>query len=48
MTGDVRDAAAVARAVRGVDSVCHLAYLNGTEVPSTAYGDLAGYIAANS
>lgn len=31
VTGDVRDPAAVARAVRGVDSVCHLAYLNGTE-----------------
>lgn len=31
VTGDVRDPAVVARAVRGVDSVCHLAYLNGTE-----------------
>jgi nucleoside-diphosphate-sugar epimerase len=29
--GDVRDPAAVARAVSGVDCVCHLAYLNGTE-----------------
>jgi nucleoside-diphosphate-sugar epimerase len=29
--GDVRDADAVARAVRGVDCVCHLAYINGTE-----------------
>jgi len=28
---DVRDDKAVRRAVRGVDSVCHLAYLNGTE-----------------
>ncbi len=28
---DIRDAAAVARAVRGVDSVCHLAFVNGTE-----------------
>lgn len=31
ITGDIRDAAAVAEAVRGVDSVCHLAYVNGTE-----------------
>jgi nucleoside-diphosphate-sugar epimerase len=31
VTGDVRDPAVVARAVRGVDTVCHLAYLNGTE-----------------
>jgi dTDP-glucose 4,6-dehydratase/UDP-glucose 4-epimerase len=29
--GDVRDAAAVREAVRGVDCVCHLAYVNGTE-----------------
>ncbi len=29
--GDVRDSADVARAVKGVDCVCHLAYLNGTE-----------------
>jgi nucleoside-diphosphate-sugar epimerase len=29
--GDVRDAAAVKAAMRGVDSVCHLAYVNGTE-----------------
>ena len=26
--GDIRDAAAVARAVEGVDSVCHLAFVN--------------------
>jgi nucleoside-diphosphate-sugar epimerase len=31
VAGDVRDPAAVRAAVRGVDSVCHLAYLNGTE-----------------
>ncbi len=31
VTGDVRDLASVTKAVRGVDSVCHLAYLNGTE-----------------
>jgi nucleoside-diphosphate-sugar epimerase len=31
VTGDVRDQAAVRAAVRGVDTVCHLAYLNGTE-----------------
>ena len=29
--GDIRDAAAVERAVRGVDEVHHLAYVNGTE-----------------
>ena len=29
--GDVRDAAAVARAVRGMDEVHHLAFVNGTE-----------------
>jgi nucleoside-diphosphate-sugar epimerase len=29
--GDIRDAAAVERATRGVDSVCHLAFVNGTE-----------------
>jgi nucleoside-diphosphate-sugar epimerase len=29
--GDVRDAAAVRAATRGVDTVCHLAYVNGTE-----------------
>jgi len=29
--GDVRDAAAVAAAVAGMDSVLHLAYINGTE-----------------
>ena len=28
---DIRDAAAVRKACRGVDSVCHLAFLNGTE-----------------
>jgi nucleoside-diphosphate-sugar epimerase len=31
VTGDIRDPAAVGRAVRGMDSVCHLAYVNGTE-----------------
>ena len=29
--GDIRDAAVVARAVRGVDEVHHLAFVNGTE-----------------
>jgi nucleoside-diphosphate-sugar epimerase len=29
--GDIRDAVAVARAIKGVDSVAHLAYVNGTE-----------------
>jgi nucleoside-diphosphate-sugar epimerase len=29
--GDIRDAAAVDRACRGVDVVCHLAFINGTE-----------------
>jgi nucleoside-diphosphate-sugar epimerase len=29
--GDVRDASTVARAVQGVDAVCHLAAINGTE-----------------
>ena len=29
--GDIRDAAAVRQATRGVDGVCHLAYINGTE-----------------
>ena len=29
--GDIRDARAVAAAVAGVDSVCHLAFINGTE-----------------
>ena len=29
--GDIRDLAAVQRAVRGVDAVCHLAFINGTE-----------------
>ena len=31
IVGDIRDAAVVAQAVTGVDSVCHLAYINGTE-----------------
>lgn len=31
IAGDVRDAAAVSRAARGVDSICHLAFVNGTE-----------------
>jgi len=31
VTGDIRDAAAVRLAARGMDSVCHLAYINGTE-----------------
>jgi len=31
VTGDIRDAATVARAMQGVDGVCHLAYVNGTE-----------------
>jgi len=31
MTGDIRDPEAVSRAVAGVDCVCHLAYVNGTE-----------------
>lgn len=31
LQGDIRDPAAVDRAVRGVDCVCHLAYINGTE-----------------
>lgn len=30
--GDVRDPAAVADATEGVDAVCHLAYVNGTEL----------------
>lgn len=29
--GDIRDFETVCRAVRGVDSVCHLAFVNGTE-----------------
>lgn len=29
--GDVRDPAAVEKATRGVDSVCHMAFINGTE-----------------
>lgn len=29
--GDIRDLPTVTRAVRGVDCVCHLAYINGTE-----------------
>ena len=31
LQGDIRDAAAVQAAVEGVDCVCHLAYVNGTE-----------------
>ncbi len=31
IAGDIRDAAAVAQAVRGVDEVHHLAFVNGTE-----------------
>lgn len=31
VTGDIRDPAAVSAAMRGVDCVCHLAYVNGTE-----------------
>jgi nucleoside-diphosphate-sugar epimerase len=31
VSGDIRDAAVVRAAVRGVDCVCHLAYVNGTE-----------------
>jgi len=31
INGDIRDAATVQRACQGVDSVCHLAYVNGTE-----------------
>jgi nucleoside-diphosphate-sugar epimerase len=31
VTGDIRDPAAVSRAVKGVACVCHLAYVNGTE-----------------
>ena len=30
VNGDVRDAAAVIEATRGVDVICHLAYINGT------------------
>ena len=29
--GDIRDAGVVEKAVKGVDSVCHLAFVNGTE-----------------
>jgi nucleoside-diphosphate-sugar epimerase len=29
--GDIRDAAAVDAAVKGMDCICHLAYINGTE-----------------
>lgn len=32
VNGDVRDAAAVARACAGMDAVCHLAAVNGTEL----------------
>ena len=31
VTADIRDADAVMKAAKGVDSVCHLAYVNGTE-----------------
>ena len=31
MSGDIRDQEIVEKACRGVDSVCHLAYVNGTE-----------------
>ncbi|HAL46181.1 MAG TPA: NAD-dependent dehydratase [Dehalococcoidia bacterium] len=31
ITGDIRDAEVVRDAVRGMDCVCHLAYVNGTE-----------------
>jgi nucleoside-diphosphate-sugar epimerase len=31
MEGDVRDAAVVDRACRGIDVICHLAFINGTE-----------------
>lgn len=31
MTGDIRDFETVARAMKGMDCVCHLAYINGTE-----------------
>ena len=31
LVGDIRDAEVVRRAVSGVDCVCHLAYINGTE-----------------
>ena len=31
MTGDIRDTQVVDKAVRGVDSVCHLAFVNGTQ-----------------
>jgi len=31
VTGDIRDPQTVRDAVRGVDAVCHLAYINGTE-----------------
>jgi len=31
VVGDIRDAATVAKALAGMDGVCHLAYVNGTE-----------------
>jgi nucleoside-diphosphate-sugar epimerase len=31
VTGDIRDPGVVREAVRGIDCVCHLAYINGTE-----------------
>src|SRR5262245_45606404 len=31
VAGDIRDLEAVSAAVKGVDGICHLAYVNGTE-----------------
>jgi len=31
VVGDIRDPSAVSKAVQGMDAVCHLAYINGTE-----------------
>ena len=31
ITADIRDADAVKKAARGIDCVCHLAFINGTE-----------------
>jgi len=44
VTGDVRDAAAVARAVRGVDAVCHQAAKVGLGVD---FGDVGDYVSVN-